>query len=719
MNKILVVFFFSICFSSYSQKKAEVKDFFWGKSDSVKSVLKTPEKWKDESAVIIYKYEYYDYHNSGAKVEYISAYRQRIKLQDEASIKEFSEFSFKDKFHTTRGYKYKEGTTFLGVKIVKPNGDEIEVDVDKNAKKVDEEKKIAINSLEIGDIIDYYYYSYEPFVTLYQNFDPVENTLGDVYPIMKRKMQFLVEDDFYVDFNTYNGAPDLKELPAPKKHTKQYELVATDIERNDFPRWFYPLVEMPCYKFQVYFTKSDSYLKSSYFNYCNIFVPKKGTNFRKTVNEDDIFDHYEKRFAAIHDLGATLKFLKGKTFENDEEKIKTIYEFARHQYFTHYIETAVIGEAKIFDANDLFKTTIFYNKQYFLNYFMAIMKEFKINYSIILATSRADGPLEDLLIENNLVTLFRINTPKPFFIENITPFSEPGVIDYDLENTKAYSMDFVNNNAIANVTKFDMPTTTAKDNVTQVITNVSLDADMANLNIKRSSSFFGHFKSDEQSRKLKFYDYVDEDYAKYGTERILDKVGNKKKHDQYSKEFEAVKNKLKDVQKEDEKKAISGEFDFEVEDAVITIKNTGRYGENTPFSYDEEFVLKNNFIKKAGPNYIVEIGKMLTNQVEIDKKEAGRKSNVYMPFPRTFDNEIIFEIPAGYKASGIEKFNKKVQNATGEFTSTAVIKDNKLIIKTIKTYNNYYEPNANWSKITAFLEAAYQFTQEKILLKKG
>ena len=43
---------------------------------------------------------------------------------------------------------------------------------------------------------------------------------------------------------------------------------------------------------------------------------------------------------------------------------------------------------------------------------------------------------------------------------------------------------------------------------------------------------------------------------------------------------------------------------------------------------------------------------------------------------------------------------------------------NKIIIKTTKYYSNYYEPNSNWKKMLDFLEVSYQFTQEKILLKK-
>ena len=717
MNKILLFFFITIYFSSYSQDKAEVKDFFWGKTDSYKTVIKTPDKWKNESAVVIYKYEYYNYHNSGAKVIYTSAFRRRIKLQDQAAIKEFSEFSFNDKFYSSKGYMYKEGTTFLGIKIVKPNGDEIEIDVDKNAKQADKEKKLAINSLEIGDVLDYYYYSYEPFAITYLSFEPVETTLGEGYPVMNKKIKFSAEDDFYVNFNTYNGAPDLKEVASEKKHIKQYELEASDIEKNEFPRWFYPFAEMPCYKFQVYFARNGGFTN---YNYADVFIPKGGTSLRKTVDKDDIFDYYKEKFRPVFDLDETLKFLKGKTFENDEEKVKAVYEFARHRYYTQYIESAVIKEADIFYPYSLFKNPVYIGEQtQFINYFMAFMKEFKIDYNIILATSRFNGSIDDLLIQKNVQALIRVNTEKPFYIEYFNPFTTPGKIDYNLENTKAYSVDVINYKQIANVKEVSLPTSTAKDNATKVVTNVSLAPDFASLNIKRNSSFFGHFKNDEQFRKMKFYDYLDEDYQKYGTERILDKVGNKNKRAQYTKEFEALKNKSKEIKKENDKKAISEEFGFEIENPTLNVTNTGRYGSETPFAYDEEFVIKNNFIKKAGENYIIEIGKVLTNQVEIDKKETDRKNNIYMSFPRSFENEIIFEIPAGYKVSGIEKLNKNVQNSTGEFTSNAIVKDSKLIIKVKKQYNNYYEPNANWSKMILFLEAAYQFSQEKVLLKKG
>lgn len=140
---------------------------------------------------------------------------------------------------------------------------------------------------------------------------------------------------------------------------------------------------------------------------------------------------------------------------------------------------------------------------------------------------------------------------------------------------------------------------------------------------------------------------------------------------------------------------------------------------NRLWKWKRLFAVKNNLIKKAGDKYLIEIGKILTSQIEIDQKEKDRKNNIYMIYPRSFENEIILEIPAGYSVSGLEKLNKKVENETGGFTSSAEIKGNQLVIKTFKYYKNYYEPNANWNKMIAFLDAAYQFTQEKVLLKKN
>ena len=114
----------------------------------------------------------------------------------------------------------------------------------------------------------------------------------------------------------------------------------------------------------------------------------------------------------------------------------------------------------------------------------------------------------------------------------------------------------------------------------------------------------------------------------------------------------------------------------------------------------------------------MDIGKLIGGQVEIDEKEKDRKNNIYMGYSRSFDNNINITIPDGYTVSGIDKLNTSIINETGGFTSKVTIEGNILKITTHKYYENNYEPKENWSKMVSFLDATYQFTQEKILLKK-
>jgi len=717
MRKLFLYLFLIISGATFAQDKAEIKEFFWGKSDKYKTANTIPDKWKEESAVIIYKFEYYNYHKFGASVTYTSAIRKRIKLQDQAAVTEFSEFSFKDKFYSNKGMRsLGKGTNVIGIKIVKSTGKEIDVDIEKNAKEVDKEKKIAIANLEIGDIIDFYYYSVEPFKSIYEfGFEPEESPLGDVYPIMDMKLAFDTENDFFVNFNTYNGAPELKEIPTKNSGERKYELNAKDIEKNEFPRWFLPLAELPCYKFQVFFARSGKFEKRA-----DAFLSNSEKVIKKTVSKEDIFNYYDEKFRPDGSLSVINDFLKGKTFASDEEKIREVYYYTRHMFFTQFIEAFIISDATKFYALSVYSNPIFFRtEESFVNYFMEFLKKNNYDYDIIVATPKFNGSIDDLLIQKNVNVLLRVNTKTPMYLEYFSPYTSADQFNYNLENSKAYALQVAKGKRVIDAVNVNLPGSTMQDNVSKINSLVSISDDFSGLKIKKESSYFGHLKENEQSDKFYYFDYAFEDYAKYGTKSVIEYVKNKKDKERYGKEIDAVVNKLKEQQKEAFKKATAEEYDFEIDDHKFTIKSTGRFGKKSPLIYEEDFVIKNNLIKKAGENYLIEIGKLITSQVEIDKKEKDRKNNVYMVYPRSFENEITLDIPAGYSIAGLDKLNKKVENEAGGFVSSATLTGNKLTIKAVKYYKNYYEPNSNWNKMIQFLDAAYQFTQEKVLLKKN
>jgi hypothetical protein len=507
-----------------AQDNLKIRDFFWGKQDTHSKTVAIPDKWKNESAVIIYKFDFYDYHKFGKNVNYTSGKRIRVKLLDEAAVKEFSEFTFTERFLSSKGYAMKRGTNSIGIKVIKPDGKENILDVSKESVVADKEKKIAIPNLEIGDIIDYYLHSEEPFKSIIEvGFDPVETNLGDVYPIMDYKLTFQTENDFFVNFNTYNGAPKLTQIPTKSSGERIYELAATNLDKNDFPRWFYPLVELPCYKFQVFFARSGKFEERA-----KAFLSEKEKDVKSTVTKEDIFNYYDSKFLAEGNVSQINDFLKGKNFKDDEEKIREVYYFTRHQYFTQYVEAFVAKDANIFYPFELYPNAIFFNtEEHFIRHFMFFLKKNDISYDIVVGTDRYNGDIKDLLIQQNVSILLRVNTPKPIFLEFFTPFTSADQFDFNLENTKAYLLQVSKGKKIIDAESITLPSSTKNDNINRSVIKISLKEDLASFDINREQSLFGHYKEGEQSDKLYFFDYVYEDYKKYGNTPLMELVKNK------------------------------------------------------------------------------------------------------------------------------------------------------------------------------------------------
>src|SRR5574343_247867 len=707
--KLFLLTFIMISISQ-AQTKYEIKDFFWGKNDNYKIINEIPEKYKKESAVVIYKYEDYDFHKFGKNVTFRSAYRKKVKLNDQAAVTNFSEFNYSEKTNPRYGAVIK---TVIGIKIIKPNGNEIIINTEKEAVTLDKEKKIAVPNLEIGDIIDFYNYSTETFSSTFEfGFDPVERTLGENYPILNYKLTFQTENDFFVNFNTYNNGPELKQIPLEKSGERKYEIIASDIPKNDFPRWFLPLVELPCYKFQVFFARSGKFEQRA-----EAFLPEKESIIKKTVTKEDIFNYYDSKFFPSADLRDVNDFLEGKNFNSKEEKVKEVYYFMRHQFYTRYIEAFVINEAQIMNPFYLYGNypTFFNKEEQFINYFMQFLKKQNIEFDIIVATGRENGPISDVLIQQNIRILLKVNTENPIYFGIFDPFAIPNQFDSSLENTQAYALKVSKSKKVSDIEEIKLPSLSYKDNVSKVITTISLASDFLTANATKTSSLYGHNKEYEHNSKIFFYGYVTEDYEKYGTSPVLELVKNKKDKEEYA----ALIEKYKQNQVDKFKKEIEDEYDIKVDKHNLKVSKTGRFGIDDPLVITENFSITSNFIKKAGNNYILDIGKFISSQVDIEEKEYERTNNIYTQFPRSFEYSIILDIPTGYSISGVEKLNIKIENETGSFISKAEIKDSKLIITSSKNYINSYEPSKNWKKMIAFLDAAYQFSQEKVLLKKN
>ena len=706
---------------SFSQKISieDLKKQIWNTRDTKQlEELKVPEKWKNESAVYLSRSLHYTYNRPHNSIEFTKIIHDRVLLKDQAAINEFSEFNYgKDEKYVSYGLSRVTNTFKLGVKVVKPDGSEIIIKTD-DIIEGDDDVKLAIPNLEKGDIIDYFFYTN---VILGENdlhhYEPVELIIGDDYSIVNYNFTLETEKDFFITFNTYNGAPELKKTSksVKKNDVRKYGFTVTDIEKTDSNRWFYPFVELPSYKFQVNFARTGKYEKRAY-----AFIPKESNVIKTSLKKEDVFEFYEDKFRPYGKLSEVNHFIKNNTFSNDEEKIEAAFYFIRHAYFTNYIEAFIVDDADILYPYDYYgKNPIIFNEDIeFIKFFAAVLKDQKIDYEILIGTKRYNGSINDLLLESNVSFLMKVKTATPLYIETFNHIATINIIDPLLENSNAYSLKVSNQKNINDIKIEKLPKTTYKENNSSKELNLTLSEDFSTISATRRSNFLGQNKITEQKERLYFYDYVYEDYKKYNTKPLYDKIKNKKLKAKYKNEFDALIAKYKEMQLKTLQELTNNEYDFEIDNYSFEIIDNGRYGKSEAFIISEAFDIPDDLLKKAGNNIIIQVGKLIGKQVEIDENEKDRKNNIYMTYPRSFTETININIPDGYSVSGIDKLNISITNEVGGFVSTAKIEGSILKISTLKHYSHNFEPKENWSKLVEFLDVAYQFTQEKILLKK-
>ena len=159
------------------------------------------------------------------------------------------------------------------------------------------------------------------------------------------------------------------------------------------------------------------------------------------------------------------------------------------------------------------------------------------------------------------------------------------------------------------------------------------------------------------------------------------------------------------------------EFDLDKYENFDLI-NDGRYGDSAMLKYKERFTVK-KLLSKAGRNYVFEVGKLIGGQIKLEQTElTTRQSDIWLPFARTIENIITINIPAGYTVDGLQDLKFNVDNESGSFVSDTKLENDKLIISTKKIYKKNFDKKELWPNYVAFLEAAYKFSQAKIVLRK-
>lgn len=716
-----LTFLFLICASAFGQSKDELKirALFWDTDEAKKNIKEVPSKWAEESAVILYQDEGFVYTNNGKKMYNPSYFQRRVKLQDKASVESFSEFTYGKDSQIGFGFvNYSRDRKYIGIKIVKPSGKENIIDIDAETITQDEQNKIAIPGLEVGDILDVYVYE-DNYLRSFSGthvYEPVENILSAKYPIVQKRISVEVENDYFLNMEAYNGAPQIKEETTEKRATRKYVLEASDLEKSEFPRWFYPLVELPSVKFQVTFA-----LRGRNELWASVFLADDDAERKTGVSKEEIKEYYGDRFKAYSKktVKKALNYLEEKGIEDKREQLIQGLYYTRHHSYNRFIELYIASENKIsFNPVPCDDDYIILNENSFVNYMAGLAKALEIDYDIIVATEDFNGSIDDLLLRSNVSWGLRFNFDDPLYFFNLSPHVQADFFPEHLEGTKAYVLRVKKDKNIENVDIDTLPISGASENVTEEVIKIQINDDFKNIKLQRDIAYSGHFKVSELQRRVVLSDFLEEEFTHYGTKQFYDcKTKQKARYKTIQQEMEAVYEKIKKKRLEQLEEIVGNGFDLEVEDYNHTIVETSRYS-NSPFTLQDSFTLDNTYIKKAGSNYILEAGKFIGGQVQIDDDERERTLNANIDFAKTFKYRVSIKIPEGYEVVGLEKLNKNVANATGSFKSTASVSDGSLTYTSEKIYSKRSYQANEWSQMVLWLDAAYAFSQEKVMFKK-
>jgi hypothetical protein len=358
------------------------------------------------------------------------------------------------------------------------------------------------------------------------------------------------------------------------------------------------------------------------------------------------------------------------------------------------------------------------SKELFVTTMMEVFDRKDIDYELVVTMDRDEGVIDDILFTDEARLCLKVKGSKPFYMFPFDNFSTFDQTDPDLEGAEGIIFRPDKKTNRVKFSKGTIPFSKAEQHVYNVKTDFTISEPFENISIERKSSYVGNMKASESLPALYNKDYLKEDMKKYDPNAARS-VASKEKTRSGQKEKAKKENQSKDnLEKANDyrKKQLEDDFNVVSYDEYELLKD-GRFDDNNALEFREKFTIK-GVINKAGKNYLLDVGKMIGTQFEIKEDETKRTSNIYFSYARTLVNTVTITLPAGYTADGLNDLNMNVDNEAMSFKSTAKLEGGKIVITTTKVYKKAEDKKENWNKWLDVLDAAYKFTQKKIILKK-
>lgn len=622
--------------------------------------------------------------------------RMLIKLNDAAGLKKFSEFDYSTFKKARSGAFTDEHRQVLGVRVIKPDGRIVDVNTDdymttrEGKKDKDVSHKLAVPGLEVGDILDIF--TYDELVVHDRNVPHFRFWFLEEYPILKQKVRCVIDKKFTVQYRTLNGAPDFASSLDDEGNTV-LEAEVNNINMVEPSLWYNPVKQSPLILLYVQ-DKSVSDKKIKSLKNRDL---QANPDYEFILRDDFSFLHtHKKKVKEYYDWPLNKKLMKdeiarAKKLADKEEAARLIYTGLLYSYRAH-------------DEYDA------YTPYHFIIMMGEMLDRCSVPYQFIISTDDENEPLDKLIHVGNVLWLLKVGNTyfAPPTYQGITA----GLLPAHLQGRKAALITKLadNNSQYELIT---LPQSTAADNLDDVQLTASIEGTI--LRIDRTESRTGTMKEGTAPIMTDEQEY--EAYDEYlGRKKEYIKGVNKRQREGTQQQF----SKQSEDQQDDFKAEIEMYHDVAADRVLSTeILSTGIDPQHPEFTYKTQYTM-DGWVKKAGSNLVVSVGKLIGSQAKVEGLNRNRSFDVNRSSPGLLRWDIRVNIPDGYEVSSesLSKLSRSVKNSAGEFTALASVEGRQLRLVVSKRYDKSEYPASQWQDLLQMLDAADEFTTMQIVFKK-
>lgn len=711
------------CASSWADDMQEYKEFInevraevYARDMPAFEVREVPEKYNDESAVILAIYEEiiakkktsFGFNSSvfglgnNAKIHADRLTRMMVLINDKAALEQYSEFDFsiRDK-EQHYGFKNEDTRKALGARIIKPDGSVVEVDTEdyvdvlQGKKGQEKRSKLAIPGLEVGDIIDIFVFTSQKLQNMHM--DPMEFVLKDAYPILDYQIHCELDDDLTTMYRTLNGAPDFEQTVDDKKNYI-LDLRLKNIDEKN-PRLYYnEFRQSPRILMHIFNRRANSY------TYTPPSAKRDGVHANPAawLIYDDMWD-----------IGLVNNFISDWVTYGikDGKKIK------KELFKLH--KDKKISDAELADyiynlwVYDIFAGRFSSNDRSMISDLKKTFSEAKLQFGYGITTEITDEPIDSLISYRNATWCIFLNDGSRYYLpfRNIlAPNEIPGFFQGEKCIPHLTRKEWIAHPD----SSLTLPSSSAADNVRESLLKVAVDGSLLDIVFRGGETGMAKRRGSQLLNEEDIVNGYAKYLGKYGFE-VAPKENDKKRMEREERYIDARKRQL------DNAKQLMGFFhDSDIEEIKsFKIDKIGIDPADNTLLYTINYTV-DNMVKRASANLVLPIGKLLGLDSELLESDKRRTDDVFFEVPITDRSTVEIVLPHGYKVSEklVEALKCNIDNEAASFKVDASVRDGIVIVSSELVEKHKLEPVANWPKLVEIYEAEAAWAGKTLMLEK-